>query len=255
MKKSLILVVTLLLTLLAGCTTDKTLPSLRVGLLKEDSPPMIVWDDRKSEASGFDVDFANKVAAKLGYNPIYVPVTAADIETMLKDGTIDIMIGAVLRDNLPNSSEIMQTRKYFDSSLVILYNSKDEYKTIDDLKETRVGVVAFSTAYYRYGFDSEFREEIESWTSYSSKNDMFYDLENDKIDAVICDESLAVYMTNKNESMKRSEPVSEMSLCIAVRNNDAELKSNIDSAIGKVDEEWKTEDKAYSYIYPNGRAG
>lgn len=80
--------------------------------VRESSPPFAFFDKAKGRVSGYDIEFAQYVARKLGLVPIFKTVEPADRIPALKSGRVDILF-ATFGKNLEREKEVDFSLGYF----------------------------------------------------------------------------------------------------------------------------------------------
>ncbi|MGQ5525505.1 transporter substrate-binding domain-containing protein [Chitinimonas sp. PSY-7] len=65
--------------------------------VRADSPPFGYLDKNRGTISGYDIEFAQYVAKKLGVKPVFLPIAAADRVTSLNNGHIDLIVSALAK--------------------------------------------------------------------------------------------------------------------------------------------------------------
>lgn len=66
--------------------SDSELPELKIGV--NDLKPFFYTDENGSYA-GIDADIATEACRRAGYKPDFVKISWADMESCLKDGSVD----------------------------------------------------------------------------------------------------------------------------------------------------------------------
>lgn len=140
------------------------------------------------EVAGIDVDIAKKIAGELGREIVIKDVPYTELFDNLTDGTADIVISAVARDDYKGVKSLSFSDVYNSDKQSLVIRKKEEktariekISSIDDLKGLRIGVLEDSTSefYARYYFDSA---DIEAFDNY---NELFSALVNNAIDGVV----------------------------------------------------------------------
>jgi len=97
MKSALLLTALLSLLSTAGWADDldriKAKKQIVIGV-RESSPPFGFYDKVKGNVSGYDIEFAQFVAKKMGLLPIFKTVEPADRIPALKEGRVDILFAS-----------------------------------------------------------------------------------------------------------------------------------------------------------------
>lgn len=80
--------------------------------VRESSPPFAFFDKAKGRVSGYDIDFAQYVAKRLGVTPVFKTVEPADRIPALKDGRVDVLF-ATFGKNREREKEVDFSVGYF----------------------------------------------------------------------------------------------------------------------------------------------
>lgn len=177
---------------------------------------------------GLDVDVINLVAAKLNMRAEFVQNNWDGLIPGLLAGNYDVVI---------NGLEIMDDRKqtiafsnpyYITSEQLVVHSTNNQIHTIQDLRGKRVATLPSSLAY-------RILEKIGGVDIkiYDEELNAYHDLEdNQRIDAVLLDASIAQYYAKPNPKLKYVDITFEdMFYGIGLRKNDLILREKINSAL------------------------
>ena len=199
LMKKIFLVAMLLTTMIfTGCgggDTPKTdganadgAKKIVVGL-DDEYPPMGFKDD-KNEIIGFDVDLAKAAAKKLGREVEFKAIDWNSKEAELKSGRIDVLWNGL--DITPERKENMLfSDPYMDNRQIIFIRKGDDANAnISDengLAGKSVGTQAGSTAEAYITGNDALKNSFKDFKTYGDYISAFMDLENGRLDAVVCD--------------------------------------------------------------------
>lgn len=229
-----------LIFFLSGCaldtgtsetTYDKIIKSGEMTFAMTGAFPPFNYVDENGELTGFDIDIANALAAKLG-------VTAKPI-TMEWDGIIGGLTGKRF-DTIIGSMTITEERKkqvnftdpYYYDGAQFFAKKGSGLKGIEDLNGGKVGVVT-GTTFHEHLKDMSNIDEI---LQFQSEVDIFKSLEQDRLDGLVT--SKVVGARAPIDYGIDMEPIGELlyseDIAIAVRKEDTELLKKMNEALQEI---------------------
>ena len=260
MKKILMAALLLVTMVFAGCggsnepaKTDSGAKSdakkIVIGLDDEYKP--MGFKDEKNEIIGFDVDLAKEAAKRLGSEVEFKAIDWNSKEAELKSGRIDIIWNGL--DITPERQENMLFSKpYMDNrQVVFVKKGNDQGINVEaDLAGKKIGTQAGSTAETYIDGTPDLKSSFAEFKTYGDYVSAFMDLENGRIDALICDEIVGRYnikdRANDFDTLNvQVGPMTEFG--IAFRKDDTELRDKVqkvfdemvkDGTAGKISEQW-----------------
>jgi len=152
MRKMLTVVLSVLLvgTFVAGASlADDTLAKVKakgvlVAGVKDSLPPFGFIDKNTRTIVGYDIDFVNEIAKKLGVKVELKPVTSASRMPQLIEGNIDI-IAATMTKNPERAKQIDFSYTYFLTGQSFLVK-KGTANSLKDLDGKKIGTAKGSTS-------------------------------------------------------------------------------------------------------------
>jgi polar amino acid transport system substrate-binding protein len=112
--------------------------------VKDSLPPFGYIDEKTRTIVGYDIDFVNAIAKKLGVKVELKPVTSATRMPQLQEGNIDI-IAATMTKNPERAMQIDFSHTYFFTGQKFI-SKKGTVKTLKDLEGKRIGTTKGSTS-------------------------------------------------------------------------------------------------------------
>ena len=220
-----------------------------IGLDDEYAP--MGFKNEQNEIIGFDVDLAKEAAKRLGSEVEFKAIDWNSKEAELKSGRIDIIWNGL--DITPERQQNMLfSDPYMDNrQIIFVKNGNDQGIMVEtDLADKSVGTQAGSTAEAYIDKDEAFKNSFKEFKTYGDYVSAFMDLENGRIDALICDEIVGRYaMSKQGDKFQALDvtvgPVSEFG--IAFRKEDTALRDKVqgvfdemvkDGTAGKISQEW-----------------
>ncbi len=256
MKKILFLCLSLALAagLAAGCggTADKTAsetPKKIVIGLDDNFPPMGFLDEN-NEITGFDVDLAKEAAKRLGTEVEFKPIDWSSKEAEIQSGRIDALWNG-LEITEERKKNLLFSEPYMNDQQVIFKRADDaSIAKEDDLKGKTVATQSASGTAEDYvdgHKDTTGYKDVKKYADYLSA---FMDLENGRVDAIVCDEIIGrFYMSKHPDKIAALDghvgPVTQFG--VAYRKDDTALKEKMqkvldemraDGTMAKVSEKW-----------------
>ncbi len=246
MKKIFFAMTLLAAMLLTGCggdatdkpaaTDNKDVKKIVIGL-DDEYPPMGFKDD-KNEITGFDVDLAKETAKKLGSEVEFKAIDWSSKEAELKSGRIDIIWNGldITEDRKQN---MLFSDPYMDNRQIIFVAKGNDQgiKGEADLAGKNVATQAASTAEEYVNGNENLKKSFKEFKTYGDYISAFMDLENGRVDALICDEIVGRYYMSKHPDKIDAldvvvGPVSQFG--IAFRKDDQALRDKVQAAFDEV---------------------
>lgn len=206
MKKLVTVVLSLLLvgasaaSALAGDTlADVKKKGVLVCGVKDSLPPFGYVDEKTRNIVGYDIDFCNEIAKRLGVRLELKPVTSASRMPQLMEGNIDI-IAATMTKNAERAKQIDFSDTYFFTGQKFL-TKKGTVKSLKDLEGKKIGTAKGSTS------EQNAAKAVPSATilSFDDYPQAFLALQQGKVIAVTTDESILAGMLGKAPNKQEFE--------------------------------------------------
>ena len=232
-----------------GGGSEKKSDKIVIGLDDEYKP--MGFKDEKNEIVGFDVDLAKEAAKRLGSEVEFKAIDWNSKEAELKSERIDIIWNGL--DITPEREENMLFSKPYMDNRQIVFVKKDNVQGImteTDLVGKRVGTQSGSTAEAYIDKTPALKDGFTEFKTYGDYVSAFMDLENGRIDALICDEVIGRYnIKDRADDFQALDvqigPATQFG--IAFRKDDTELRDKVqkvfdemvkDGSAAKVSEKW-----------------
>ena len=227
MKKFLSLVIALMLVCsLAPAMAEKLVVSTECTF-----PPYEYYDGEKPV--GIDLEIAEAIALKLGYEGIEVKDIAFDnVIPAVTEGTADIaMAGLTATSERMNS--VYFSFPYATGIQVIIVKEDSPIKNIDDLfaANPTIGVQMATTGDIYAGWDFE-DEGLGKVSRFANGVDAVEALKNGKVDCVMIDSEPAKAFVANNEGLKILETAyAEEDYAIGIAKDNVELLGKVTAAL------------------------
>jgi polar amino acid transport system substrate-binding protein len=151
---------------------------------KDSLPPFGYIDEKTRQIVGYDIDFVNAIAKKMGVKVELKPVTSASRMPQLQESHIDI-IAATMTKNAERAKVIDFSHTYFFTGQKFI-TKKGTVKTLKDLEGKKIGTAKGSTS------EQNVKKSIPSATvlSFDDYPQAFLALQQGKVAAVTTDEAI-----------------------------------------------------------------
>lgn len=188
------------------------------------SPPNTYIDESTQEEKGLYVDIVYEIADRLGgYEVEFVATEWASLIPALKSNKVDIIAEAMYvteeRQKEINFTDYISS---FGEGLVV-HEDENSVSTLEDLKDKKIGV-QIGTTY------AEMLEELnisDQLVTYESIREMLIDLTHKRLDGVLADEPILIYLAEKDPQYNIK----------VVNSYESRLPGNIGIGVNKENEE------------------
>lgn len=199
------LLVTMLLTGCGGGDTPKdsgeakTTDGKKIVIGLDDEYPPMGFKNEKNEIVGFDVDLAKEAAKRLGREVEFKPIDWNSKEAELKSGRIDVLWNG-LDITEERKKNMLFSEPYMTNKQVIFVRKGEDpgIKAETDLSGKTVGTQAGSTAEDYITGKADLKDTFKEFKTYGDYISAFMDLENGRLDAIVCDEIVGRYYMSKH---------------------------------------------------------
>ncbi|HEY9102053.1 transporter substrate-binding domain-containing protein [Chitinimonas sp.] len=106
--------------------------------VRENSPPFGFFDKKRGVVFGYDIEFANYVAKKLGVKPVFKTLEPAERLPAIKDGRVDLVFASLAKTS-EREKEVDFSLGYFISTQKMLAK-KGKFRNLTQLDNMRVCV-------------------------------------------------------------------------------------------------------------------
>lgn len=166
---------------------------------KDSLPPFGYIDEKTRQIVGYDIDFVNAIAKKMGVKVELKPVTSASRMPQLQEGHIDI-IAATMTKNAERAKVIDFSHTYFFTGQKFI-TKKGSVKSLKDLQGKKIGTAKGSTS------EQNVKNAIPTATvlSFDDYPQALLALEQGKVQAVTTDESILIGILDKAPDKSKFE--------------------------------------------------
>jgi polar amino acid transport system substrate-binding protein len=216
-----------------GATEVQTL----VMATSADYPPYEFYETARGEGEpiGFDIDIANAIAEKLGYEIEISDMDFNGIIPALQSGRADFAM-AGMTPTEERKENVSFSSIYYDAKNTIVAAADSGFKTYDDLDGQTVGVQLGSIQ------EEEAKTKVEEGANFTieSRNkisELIQEIKAGRIDAAIIENTVAQGYINANEDLEFTELESDEAAGSAIAfPKDSPLVDEFDEALAELKE-------------------
>lgn len=217
---------------LAGTSPAATVPStitkgtLKIGM--EGTYPPFTFKDDRGNLTGFDVDIARAVAAKLGLKPEFVLTEWSGILAGLQANKYDVIVNQVaITPERQKSIGLSAPYVYSTPQIIVKKGGNFNPKTLADLRGKRVGS----------SLGSNYEKQLRATgginiSIYPGAAEVLADIATGRLDAGYNDKLLVNYLINSQHlPIKGAGLGTPDAMGIAMKKDNTSLKAAIDKAL------------------------
>ena len=255
MKKYLALFLTMAMSVgvLAGCGGGNEEPAATDGADTAERTTFTVGFDAEyppygfkndaGEYVGFDLDLAQEVCDRNGWELIKQPIDWSSKDMELNSGTVDCLWNGFTMTG--RESEYAFSEPYVDNSIVFVVRQDSDIQTKDDLAGKTVITQAGSSALTALTNEEDNEENLALTASFGSLeqtpdyNSAFMSLETGAVDAIAVDIGVAQYqLTNHSDKFRQlEEPLSTEQYAIAFKLGNEALRDQVQATLDEMVED------------------
>lgn len=227
------------MTQVKATTEDPDVETYTIGL--DDTFAPMGFRDGSGELVGFDVDLANAVADLYGWHLDFQPIDWAIKETELNSGNID-MIWNGYGITAEREEMVLFSKPYIESGQMVISKSGSGIESLEDLAGKTIATQSGSTALtFMQEWPNDLYDQLANEpVLYPSYNEVFADLDADRVDAIYAGDIYSRYTLNQKGTLDEYEYfVDETSIepmGVGFRKTDIELKNQVDAGIEELKE-------------------
>lgn len=223
-----------------GCAEKEEKKQFKLGFDAE-YPPFGYLDPATNDYTGFDIELAQAVCDKLGWELVKVPIDWEAKDMALESGEIDCIWSGFTINERENDYE--WTTPYVNNTIVVLTKESAGINTLADLAGKTVSVQADSSG------ESALKDKADLVASFKdgkyltckSYTTAFSDLETEAIDALVIDVGVANSMISGKTGYKiLAENITSEQYGIGFKKGNTELRDTIQQTLNEVAADGKT---------------
>ena len=195
-----LMVLTLVSATLTGCgisasgdkSWDKVKEKGEFVLGFDESFPPMGFKDENNQSTGFDIDVAAEVCARLGVKLVPQPINWDTKEQELNTGKIDcIWNGFTITED--RKANILFSKPYMDNRQVLVVKKDSTLTKLADFAGKKLALQADSSAADALNASADFKSKLGEVVELDDNMTALMDLEKGGVDAVLMDEIVANY--------------------------------------------------------------
>lgn len=206
-------------------------------------PPYTFLNEKTDEMEGIMVEIAEEVGDRLDKEVVIEPMTFDTLIQSLKGDKIDIIsAGMVITEEREQEINFSDEVFGFGEGLIV-HEDTNDINSYEDLEDKNIGTQK-GTIYHDLLEDSGLPESIDV---YESIGDMLQELSNGRLDAVVADQPVLVYLEQKNPKFKvkiidNYKPQIVDGVGLGVKKDNDELLDELNDVIKDLRDDGKLED-------------
>jgi len=250
---TMILALAMAFSVLTGCSSKSGAEkdhTLIIGIDDQFAP--LGFRDEKNEIVGFDIDYANAAAEKMGMTAKFQVIDWSTKESELSSGRIDLIWNGYTITK-EREGKVLFTKPYLKNAQVVVTLADTNITKLDDLTGKVIGLQARSSAAEALD-KSPIKSKVKSVSEYKDNVLALTDLKAGRVDAVVIDEVVIDYYMSKEEGKYKllNESLAPEEYGIGVKKGNEELLNKLQKALDglnedgtatEISEKWFGEDK------------
>jgi arginine transport system substrate-binding protein len=164
---------------------------MRIGT-PEFTPPFVI-NTPHYVLQGFDIEFMNQICKQLGWDCQYIAIKDNNFYKALTDKQIDLALGGLVI-TLNNDPAFKFTLPYLPSKAGIVYLVPNNFTTINDLINKRIGAIQ-GTVYNTF-LTEQFPLPVKT-RSYPTYSELILGIKNGELDAAFINDYTALYLAHQ----------------------------------------------------------
>ena len=214
--------------------TVKARGTLRVAL-EGSYPPFNFKDPKTGELTGFEVDIAKLLAARLGLKPEFTATEWSGILAGLGAGKYDVIINQVgITDEHQKAFDFSDPYTLSSAQLIVRKDEKRQFNSLEDLKGKKLGL----------GQGTNFEQKAKSVAgievkTYPGAPEYLSDLASGRIDAALNDSLLVGYLLkSSNLPLKGGAPIGSIDkIGIPFQKGNPQFKAALNKALAEIEKD------------------
>jgi cystine transport system substrate-binding protein len=211
--------------------TVKARGTLKIAL-EGNYPPFNFKDPKTRELSGFEIDVAKLLAAKLGLKPEFTTTEWSGILAGLGAGKYDVIINQVgITEERQKAFDFSDPYTLSSAQLIVRKDEKRQFNSLEDLKGKKLGL----------GQGTNFEQKAKAIPgidvkTYPGSPEYLADLASGRIDAALNDSLLVGYLLkSSNLPLKGGAPVGSIDkIGIPFQKGNPQFKAALNQALAEI---------------------
>lgn len=216
----------------SASASEEARTQLTVGFDAE-YPPYGFKDEQTGEYTGFDLELAQEVCDRRGWELVKQPIDWDSKDMELNSGTIDCIWNGMTYTG--REKEYTWSDPYVDNSIMIVVSADSDIKTLEDLAGKVVTTQADSSALTALteGDAVELANTFATLEQVGNYNNAFMNLKSGAVDAIAVDIGVAQFQLKNNPEGFRmlEEPLSSEQYAIAFKLGNEALRDQVQETL------------------------
>ena len=213
--------------------------------------PPYGYKDDSGEYVGFDLDLAQEVCERNGWNLVKQPIDWDSKDMELSSGSIDCIWNGFGYTEERNEAMTLSNPYVKDKSMFVVKGSSS-YTNQDELKGKKIGVQSGSVQEKRLN-ESEYGKELDEVIGYTDYLTALMDLETGNIDAVYMSQISGNYIIqNQDKDFKTFDAIGigeeSKGMVIAFKKGNTALKDKVENALNELKAEGKLKELSEKWL-------
>ncbi len=210
------------------------IPDEEISFAMSGAYPPFNYVEVTGEVVGFDVDIAKEIARRMDLSPVIVTTAWDTIIGGLQAKRYDAILGSMAITE-ERSKQVNFSDPYYLSGAQLLVQEGSGIESPEDLEDARIAVVVGTT------FEEEARQMpgVTDVVLYEAEEQTLQDLQLGRVDGVITDRLIGLYMTEEMELdfELAGDLLYEETIAVAIHKDHPELLQAINTALAEMKED------------------
>ncbi|HBC95574.1 MAG TPA: amino acid ABC transporter substrate-binding protein [Clostridium sp.] len=209
---------------------NKVKKSGKITIGTEEGYPPMEFRDGSGKLVGFDVDFSNEVARRLGVKANFLVMDFNGLILALDSNKFDAAVASISITDERKKNTDFSVPYINGGQIITVKNERKDIKGVNDLKG-KVAACELGTTGEKVADGIKGVKELKK---YDKITEAFQDMSIGRVDAAIIDKQVGGYYIQKKKGQFKMLPgeLSREPMGIAYRKNDDSLKKEVDKIIG-----------------------
>ncbi|MDD2979080.1 MAG: amino acid ABC transporter substrate-binding protein [Hespellia sp.] len=194
--------------------------------------PPFGYKNDSGEYVGFDLDLAQEVCDRNGWELVKQPVDWDSKDMELESGTIDCIWNGFTMTG--REDQYTWSEPYLDNSQIFLVSAESDIKTFEDLAGKVVYVQADSAALSALNDNEELKSSFGELTEIGDYNSAVMNLEAGAADAVAIDSAIATGYTKDGKVVALEKAISQEQYAIGFKLGNEKLRDQVQKTIDEM---------------------
>lgn len=207
-------------------------------------PPYGYMDDN-GEYVGFDLELAQEVCDRNGWELVKKPIDWDSKDMELESGSIDCIWNGFTMTG--REEEYTWSEPYINNSQIFLVSADSDIKSFDDLSGKNVDVQAGSAALSALEEQKDLTDTFANLTTVPDYNTAVMELESGAVDAVAIDQAISYGYTKDGKVKALEGEISKEQYAIGFKLGNTKLRDQVQKTLNEMAEDGTLDSIAANY--------